>query len=580
MMDISEKRATLWQCICTDDGAGARELLTLCDREELIKVVNGSLDFSGDLRGAQECIPVPSSVLRGRLDVSTPWCLCAALCAYKVAGVLLQNDVRDVTVRDHAGLNVIHVLASVAYVSPRLCKDMVSYFLWLKEALQYQDLKTLLKGKSDQNCNPLELSIHLGVFRLATEIFNTEGIYVTSRHVGLFQYKAYDITEYELEYTKPYNILLQVSMMDRADIDRPDTHEFLENEPLNSWVNTKRRLLTPFIFIWFLTRLFHVFALMNLTELALLDTSTINSSKCPSYVNLPEYSHFPVKIATSCVLCFMSIGILVYDVFTIVTSFSGGSFVEIMTTPTKLKLPLMFPFVSRLMQTMIAVWSIIYIALTFIDHSTQYQQVLLVLMSLLLFWQILFFAQFLPFFGYCVLTLYHMAVDWLLVVAILSLFGLQQAYVLRVIVDPCPGNFRSFLNIMYEVGYLVLNVSNGNFHSSDEGVMYIWRYGLCIIGTLLIVNFVIALFSNTVSSTAGIRHSLMTLQRMYILQQVGFVTSCFLRSYYWKRHRRFFKYMDGRIYIISEGIRTKSPNDKDNMVLPAGLDNRHMEPLS
>ena len=105
---------------------------------------------------------------------------------------LFQNDV-DVTVVDHGQLNIIHVLASVAYVDPDLIKNVIDFYLWLKTSLDVKVLKILLKMGSSQTYNALELSVHLGVFRLATEIFNTEDIYVIIRHVGPFEYRAFDI---------------------------------------------------------------------------------------------------------------------------------------------------------------------------------------------------------------------------------------------------------------------------------------------------------------------------------------------------------------------------------------------------
>ena len=97
---------------------------------------------------------------------------------------LFQNDV-DATVVDHG-----HVLASVTSVDPDLIENVIDFYLWLKASLDLKVLKILLKQQTMQTCNALELSVHLGVFRLATEILNTEGVYIMIRHVGPFEYRA------------------------------------------------------------------------------------------------------------------------------------------------------------------------------------------------------------------------------------------------------------------------------------------------------------------------------------------------------------------------------------------------------
>ena len=102
-MANSDKERTLWQCIYTDNAEVVEDLLLSCDSEECAQLINQPLDFTHDLKKAQESIPVPDSLLRERLDIRRPWCLCGMFQAKNVASVLLK-------VSGQGNINIVVVL--------------------------------------------------------------------------------------------------------------------------------------------------------------------------------------------------------------------------------------------------------------------------------------------------------------------------------------------------------------------------------------------------------------------------------------------------------------------------------------
>ena len=479
---------------------------------------------------------------------------------------LFQNDV-DVTVVDHGQLNIIHVLASVAYVDAGLVEDVIDFYLWLKTSLDTKVLEVLLKMRSSQTYKALELSIHLGVFRLATEILNTEGIYVMIRHVGPFEYRAFDITEYELDLRKPFTLFPLIGMIDSVDIKRKEAQTFFDNEPVSLWIKTRGRFLKPFVALWFLIRIIFVFTLISFTELSLLETSN-NSLKCPSmFYTLKDYQ-FPTKILMSCILVCLCLCFLFYDFVTIGSACCTADLMGLQATPNKTKKPSLYPLFSRMLQFVVALLSISYTTLTLVGVSVEeYCQSLIIIIFMFLFWQILYFAQFIPFLGYCVLTLYHMAGDLFSLMVIIGVFIIQQAYLLRVILNPCPEEFKSFVHIMNELSLDLMTNSKPTYESHSGTAMSMWRNIFCTLGAVLIMNFVIAVFSNTISVTTSTKNIMMKIQHMYTLHQVATMAEFFLKSFYWKRHRKFFDYVNGRIYITSERLmkRQKYCLNKDDV---------------
>ena len=93
-MANSDRERTLWQCIYTDNAEGVEDLLLSCDSEERAQLIKQPLDFTNDLKKARETIPVPDSLLRERLDIRRPWCLCGMFQAKNVASVLLKVRVQ------------------------------------------------------------------------------------------------------------------------------------------------------------------------------------------------------------------------------------------------------------------------------------------------------------------------------------------------------------------------------------------------------------------------------------------------------------------------------------------------------
>ena len=356
-------------------------------------------------------------------------------------------------------------------------------------------------------------------------------------------------------------------MIDSVDIKRQKAKTFFENEPVSLWIKKRGSFLKPFVALWFLIRIIFVFTLISFTELSLLETSN-NSLKCPSMYYTPKDYQFSAKILMSCILIFLCLCFLFYDIVTIVSKCCKVDLKGFQATPNKTKKPSMYPLVSRILQFVVALLSISYAALALVGPSVEeYCQSLIIIIFVLLFWQILYFAQFIPFLGYCVLTLYHMAGDLFSLMVIFGVFIIQQAYLLRVIINPCPEEFKSFVHMMNELSIDLMTNSRTTYESHSDTAMSMWRIIFCTLGAVLIMNFVIAVFSNTISVTTSTKNTMMKLQQMFTLHQVATMAEFFLKSFYWKRHRKFFDYVNGRIYITSERLMKKQKYclDKDGV---------------
>ena len=184
--------------------------------------------------------------------------------------------------------------------------------------------------------------------------------------------------------------------------------------------------------------------------------------------------------------------------------------------------------------------------------SVTVQQFFVITIATFIFWQILYFGQLISFLGYCVITLPQMTKDLGSILIVILVFIGQQAYVLRVILNPCPDEYKSYSRAILEMTDVFFNGINVEVKSTNLVMFRIWHLVFYIIGNMLIMNFLIAVFANTVSKTEAVKEVLLTLQQHYMLTQAEIVTYRLLKPIYMRRHRQLFKHMNGKIYITVE----------------------------
>ena len=178
---------------------------------------------------------------RHAFDVRTPWCLCGAFLSKRVMQVLVECNV-DFLKQECCGHNILHVLVTTAFKQPKMEKQISDFYFWLKTVFSKDTLKTLLYQENDGGFRLLELSVSLATHSLTSPIFRTEGVYLITWRAGIYEYTAFDISDYQATPGSRffYSPLLLLYYIDRQKFYSTITGQLLENEPMKTWIELKK----------------------------------------------------------------------------------------------------------------------------------------------------------------------------------------------------------------------------------------------------------------------------------------------------------------------------------------------------
>ena len=158
---------------------------------------------------------------------------------------------------DPDGNNIAHALV---YVSIQHPDRALKVFDALVQHLDTSIMKAILLTENNQSMVALDIAGDLCLPDIIIAIFHTNGIY---RHVrkdcGTHLHVVYDITRYmgatSCRYFSLLDLLVNVT---EDDIKRMDRVNFLQSEPISSWIQQKSSDIKPYIFLWNFQYRFHI----------------------------------------------------------------------------------------------------------------------------------------------------------------------------------------------------------------------------------------------------------------------------------------------------------------------------------
>ena len=158
--------------------------------------------------------------------------------------ILKYKDV-DIFQEDYS-MNILHSLVYFAYFRKQHRRLYVECYKWLASFLSVESLAKLLKQENHLGLNPLELAAHLDVFSLFTAIINTKGIYLVkedTRHI--WSYKWYNVTDYAHPGSGRFekSPLLMFSMVDHSKLAEKITHDFHASSFVSTWFQRRSQAL-------------------------------------------------------------------------------------------------------------------------------------------------------------------------------------------------------------------------------------------------------------------------------------------------------------------------------------------------
>lgn len=544
----------LIQSVLDEYSASSTERLTL---------VNGRFVYDCQphhARSHKDIVQLPCAYER-------PLVLAAVFQSTGTINLFLENSA-DLFVQDIGSDTVIHGIIKAAAIEPEHQDNYVQIYEFLINRLTDREKRRLLFLEDADGLRPLELSARLRTFKLFQKIFGTEGVYLFKKGIiGAHLCTWYDVTDYESVddngKRRKKSPLRMFTVMEKEFLLQARQSAFVDHPALQKWISGKIWINVPYLVFWFFLRLFYtglifVCAVSDVSlDQALSPENRTgwpdpNSEYCPQAIFTMNGQMLELLIVS--VICF-SFLIVIFDI---------AEFIAYHSVTKQRDRRCYHAFASRnfvvrtrfyrICNFLLAASVIIFHASKKLDpeSTSQVTPKAYMLANILNIWSLLFFIQLLPALGYFVTIIQRMLKDMFhfLILYVILFFSFSQTFFnLFYINHVCSKEFKDMFWSMYSTFRVMLNMIELTEEYPGSYDLAILHTTYVIVVPILLVNFLIALMSNSVSDVAENRQLIMLLQRLSAAILVEERLEKIIVWFYKKKQHNYYVVKDGRIYV-------------------------------
>ena len=528
--------------IMEDDVENVEDIIQIVDDVEKNRLLNGTFYFHKKLPKQFS----HSSYLK--FSLTRPWCIAGVSHAHAVMGLMLANNV-DVTQKDCEGNNIMHALILTAYLEPSLEEEMNATCTFLKEALTLDQLRSILDETNDDGFKPLEYAAHLSVFVIMQNIFQTKGIYLIEEEINsVYTMEWYVVDDYEKKDKTSrhwFSPLYLLMLIDDSKVTDFNANQAFASPLVQNWVNMKMKKNMPFIIMWFLIRalFFVAFVLSDIPPSEVLKRLNRSDIMSVHESNTSSNNSFETN-STDCNVSFVSDiddttsivflmymllhsgFVILFDILEYIMLIPKTKFVKM---PKGWKQPCLTYGFYRQIQFFQAVFIVTrqVCRLLAVLHITSFpvlvDNVLYIFITMSQVWSFLFFAQLLPWIGHFVIAVVSMVIKLMKFLIIYCAFSFPFVGSFQRLLNSgktqgdCPEEFSSFGYSFYTVFTVMLNmVDFRKFSPADETSVFLLHTAYVFMTAILLVNFLIALFSTSFMRVDDHKQVMQTVQRLSV----------------------------------------------------------------
>lgn len=538
-------------------------ILENSNAEEQLLLLNAPFDF----RDSAGCPEKDVGFL-----MTTPLCIAVGHSAMQSVRVMLNHNV-DVFQKDLYGFNVTHCIVAVAYGDKTREPEMREVYASLRQMLNRDDLQRLLKDENDDGLRPLEFAAQHGIFLVMREIFETETLYITKNVIhGPLQIKWYDITDYEYggaRYTK--SPILFLSHIDETLISSDSVCQTIESPDciFREWCEKKMKYYKPLVVLWFLLRLLFTtclflnhnhdwknFSIIKGPDLA--ENCTSKYTLCKPYMYMPLTVE--LKITLTAYLIIHAVAIMLLDTFEFF--YHGWKYKHLYSSTLCLskatEARFRFYRIGQFVLAVSTVFSLYWSESTFIFNCGY------IMLYTVCMWSILYFVQLMPSVGHFVIIIQHMFKDFFhfLLIFILLFLPFPQIF-FRILNESSPCVEIPDIPLFY-YNTIIIMLNMVNFSSMLEKVrdptgLAVTHLLFVFVVAVLLINFLVALFSNSVSIVTSNKRVIVPIQCLSVVIPLE-KRECIkypLYPYFRLMQRQCYTVQNGRVYLVQKIISYK-----------------------
>ena len=325
----------------------------------------------------------------------------------------------DICQQDCHGNNVIHSLITQIFYNPELEDKMVKNFQHFVSLLTKDQLHSLLHAENMFLLRPLEFAAQQGACRMVMAIMDIPGIYLHRvEKYGVIQYRWYDVSDYEgceaMRQNKSPIFLLTYA--DTRAIDSTGYKDMHSTSQIQTWYDLKFKLNLPFIFVFFLLKLFYVTCyIVYDMDISFYEHLIIRNNSVPCEANFAFSLGPQVKWVLYTYLILHSTGIILSGVCHVVNHRMKSQWFWFYNIGGK-KHVVTNDWFYQVINLFLAMFVMVAVTLDFVEFvsidswmknnvAISFLDTTRVITPVLAIWSLMYFVQLLPSIGHFVITI-------------------------------------------------------------------------------------------------------------------------------------------------------------------------------
>ncbi len=404
----------------------------------------------------------------------------------------------------------------------------------------------------------------------------------------------YDVTDYE-ECNPEQTPLYHLTLLDTECLGKTTTGEFFENEMIQKWISSKIKTNIFPLVLWLLSRIFFVgiFVSFEMRQASFEEEAYLQEKKhYDNYTNasMINEAFITKNTLTSCLLrdhngltfdYICALYILLSCLFLILSgiyemkkAFMGWHFPMLCYPHRRKKLVNRHSFVYLMNSLVISTFAIIF-TISKLLRSKYHISISLFLDDFLYFCillstcvEFILVCQVLPKVGSFPMIINRLFADlfsfWLILVLFMCPFTIAMYHTVNRRKEVCMFGFKNHLDSFYSI-FLAMNNMLDIHELAKELKMnestltlYVLHYLYVFNVNILMLNFLIALFSHSVAKTMENEKILVQLNNLGIMIHIEIVCNRMLGWWFQSIKRKCLTYRDGRLFLTSVSIKTPS----------------------
>ncbi len=486
-----------------------------------------------------------SHLIAQQYPICKPLFLAVLHGSFETFRFLIEKGV-DVLYKDSNGNNLLHCLVMVAHMCPPKESSIVCYLTEIYNIVDSTNLKLLYFTDNKLNLRPLEYAFHLATYDLALAMFDTRDIYLVKEwSEGIYRKVWYDVTDYEtFDKTRILTPLGLLSMFDIRHVDRESSKRIIESQLIQNWIHQRTKLYFPVHAIFLIIQVIYhsMFVFMQMASYWKLSESVniydnimdfplnqnLSMTSCSDIFSINSPPEVPIIIAVIQIIMSLSLFMeLILHISMNIFTWHRWIF-YFLTEPKKPLLFLNLMYISlHVSKFGIIILSCLVLAnesglgpynKTFINITNAITSIALSSTLLLDLQMFDFFSHFVMIF----LKMMHDSLSFVLVTCIITTaFIFPFSYLANNFHESlCVEQFSGIIVSTYTLINAMFNVVNfSNVGIKDDIGLFIVHLSFIFLIVMLLLNLLIAIFSDAVSFVSKHKDIYWTVNRILLISR-------------------------------------------------------------